>query len=82
MRLSFPVGTLKEVPKEAFLDGRLEVLGGSSLHCPSTLSSVLVKVLVLLFAEEVHKSTKCLPVPIAYLAHVQLANGGLLLIFV
>jgi hypothetical protein len=41
MRLSFPVGTLKEVPKEAFLDGRLEVLGGSSLHCPSTLSSVL-----------------------------------------
>ena len=42
----------------------------------------MVKVLVLLFAEEVHKLTKYLPVPIAYLAHVQLADEGLLLIFV
>ena len=40
----------------------------------------MVKVLVLLFAEEVCNVPNCLPVPVAYLAHMQLANRGLSLI--
>ena len=40
----------------------------------------MVKVSVLLFAEEVCNLPNCLPVPVAYLAHMQLADGGLSLI--
>ena len=51
----------------------------AALFLDSQLCSML-KVLVLLFAEKVRNLPNCLPVPVAYLAHMQLANRGLSLI--